>query len=183
VITEKDREKLDRLIERKRVDLEILQKESLDTYANINYLYITDRITMSELARYWNLNRSTVYRKYKKDIKEQVKVNKIIKQYRSKSLAELAPEKVFYALSEYAEFLKWRSNGNGKHFISVNKVARILRTSRSQVHRMIRNGELHGLKEKGDYKVLVSSLRLYISDTIKELEAHINRLSRFLKLY
>ncbi len=183
MITEKDRERLSRLIEINRVSLGSLQKEGLDKYANINYLYIADRITMSELTRYWDLNKSTVYRKFEKDIKEQVRVNKIIKQYRSASIAELAPEKVFASLSEYAEFLKWRSNKNEKHFVSVNIVANALHTSRSQVHRMIRNGELQGIKEKGDCKVLVSSLRLHIRDTIKELEAQVNRLNTVLQLY
>ena len=183
MITEKDREKLNRLIEGSWVDLGILQKEGLDKYVNINYLYIADRITMSELARYWNLSRSTVYRKFRKDIKEQVQVNKIIKQYRAFSVAELAPEKVFASLSEYAEFLNWRSNINEKHFVSVSKAAEALCTSRMQIHRMIKNGELLVLKEEGDQKILVSSLRMCIHDSLEELKAQVNQLSINLQLY
>jgi len=183
VIIEKDRDRLNRLIERNSVDLETLVKEGLDNYANINYLYIADRITMSELARYWDLNRSTVYRKFEQDIKEQIKVNKIIKQFGSAYVAELAPDKVFASLSKYTEFLKWRSSSEEKYFISVSKAAEALCTSRTQIHRMIKNGELQVLNEEGDHKILISSLRMRINEAIKELNAQVNHLTNSLQLY
>ena len=127
MITDTDRNRLHLLIDEHSVDLETLSREGLDKYVNINYLYIADKITMSELARYWNLNRSTVYRKFRKDLQEQIHINKIIKQYRSSSAAELTPEKVFVSLTEYAEFLQWRSGRKEKHdLVSVGHAAKAL---------------------------------------------------------
>jgi predicted DNA-binding transcriptional regulator AlpA len=153
------------LIEKGRVDLAILKSRNLATIENLDFLFLVDRVTIRELATYWDMNRMTVYRKIIKNYGSNiVQVRKV--QGNNKTIT-VSPKIVFDNTYDYEEFLKWRATGapNEKKTVSIPEAMEITGVARKKIIKLIKKDKLVAIKKNsGTYEIVISSLLLYLFD-------------------
>lgn len=168
------------IIEKGKVDLDILKSRGMATIENLNYLYLLDRITIAELAIYKSLNRTTVYRQVMKD--QGVSILQIKEVYESCKTITVRPKNVFDNIYDYEDFLKWRAERkNGKKTVSIKDTMEITGLSRRQITILIQRDELVAIKkESGTYEVLNSSLSLFLIEHLISAKNKMGKAAAFL---
>lgn len=150
------------LIEKGEVDLAILKSSGLATIDNLNFLFLLDKITISELASYRSLNRTTVYRQVMRNLGTAIERTRDI--YVTCRTITVSPKNVFENIYDYEDFLKWRSDErSGKRSISITNTMLITGLTRRQILMLIKKDKLVAIKKKnGAFEVLESSLELFL---------------------
>jgi len=150
------------LIEKGKVDLAILNSQGMATIENLNFLFLLDKITVTELATYRSLNRTTVYRQIMKDIGATIVRAKDI--YLTCRTITVSPKHVFETIYDYEDFLKWRTGQkNDKKTVSITDAIAITGLTRKQLLKLIKKEQLVAIKKRNRaFEVLESSLELFL---------------------
>lgn len=169
-----------KLIEKGTVDIVILKSRNLATIENLDFLFLVDRITITELAAYWKMSRVTVYRKIIKD--HGSKIVQARKINGNDKTITLNPKIVFDNIYDYEDFLKWRAEGREKRkTISIKKTMDITGLTRRQILTLIEKDKLVAIKKKNvPYEILNSSLSLFLIDDLLKTKEKMDKAVEYL---
>jgi Fic family protein len=177
-LDKKEIDKLFKQINKDRPDLHTLEKNQMASLSHIGHLYVLDNVTLKELSEFWHISKNGVRKRLKEKVKSKSWLFKLAEK-NSKAEIQLCPSDAFPDISEYINFLNWRSECRQEESIPIAEVVAILGISKPTVYRYIRIGELH-VCDADKNRIMRFSFNMLVQKMILETEFKLHMMKDYI---